>query len=469
VKLKSARISGKGKSLESLIAKLAPEEPYMLWANSAKYQLPSGELSYFPANNTTLVLRPKTLVRLQCGILSIQQAGAQRLEFELAEGENPFELLRAHFDFLKYPVSPSAEAFVGGLMGFISYDVGRFFERLKNSKGSASEPDIFLLESPISLRFDQEKEEFELRWLEEYASPTEVEEIEKLLSEDECPLPARATGGEANFSEHYSREKFIALVKRAKEYISTGDIFQVVIANTFFSEKKIDPLKVFLHLRLSNPSPYHFLVRYGQGTLVGASPEVMLRGGQQSDGKTTVNMRLVAGTYPKAAPGQAEVLGRDTKELAEHLMLVDHARNDIGRVAECGKVAVSDLFSVETYSNVHHLVSQVSGVLKREEDVLSALQSSFPIATLTGTPKIRAMEIIAELEAPSRGIFGGAVVQMGYDGSIDSAVAIRALVSDERGTKIQAGAGIVYDSDPSREYEECYWKARALFEAVKAQ
>jgi len=460
----------------SLIRMLEADEPCCVWESGSRKADELGFTSHRNARFSVLAVYPAAVCCLSRNILSVKRESGE-MRYELAAGENPFDVLSEHFGFLrsaesiKLPDDLPPIPFTGGLIGFVAYDCGRLFEPIKGSSSSSTEPDLFLLNAPAFFVFDRDRDEILFCHYPDACDAAQVRRCKDLYlsaSRGEQPENCEKT---IPCSERFSREEFVSRVERIQEYIRAGDIFQAVFANTFETKEPTDPLIVFNRLRKQNPSAYHFLVRFGNQTLVGASPEVMVRGGRNRRGEIRIQMRLVAGTYPRGAVidhsrDQAARLGTDTKELAEHLMLVDHARNDIGRIARIGTVEVSDLFSIETYADVHHLVSQVSGALRPDKNVIDAFQSCFPIATLTGTPKIRAMEIIAEVEGPSRGIFGGAVVTFGYDGSIDSAVAIRSLITGENGTKVQAGAGIVYDSIPSREYDECRWKANAVFGAA---
>ncbi len=369
--------------------------------------------------------------------------------------------------------------FVGGTAGFLSYDSVRFLEKVVGSSGHASQPDAFLMELDSVLVIDrQEKRLMLIHWPRDagHSNEAELNQMKAALNNLQEPKQVnlvQATHAQTeSFRPRLDKASFIDMVNRAKEYICAGDVFQVVMANTLQSSCQPDPLVFYEKLIEKNPSPYHFLVRFAEHTLVGASPEVLLCGVRPSGSEyATIAMRPVAGTYPRSLAespeqGVQEALRADPKEHAEHVMLVDHARNDIGKVSKIGSVRVDGLCTVETYADVHHLVTQVSGALRPEESMLTALRSCFPIATLTGTPKIRAMEIIAELEGPSRGIFGGAVLLIGHDSFLDSGVVIRSAVIGPQGTSVQAGAGIVYDSDPAREYEECLWKAKAVLEVA---
>jgi anthranilate synthase component I len=256
-------------------------------------------------------------------------------------------------------------------------------------------------------------------------------------------------------------------VERAKQYIQAGDIIQVVLSQRWQLQAPASPFAVYRALRLVNPSPYMYFLHFPQIDLVGSSPEILVR--KEGDIAQT---RPIAGTRPRGTGDEedarlAEELKADPKERAEHLMLVDLGRNDLGRVCEPGTVQVPDLMKVELYSHVMHLVSNVTGRLKPQANAFDLFQACFPAGTLSGAPKIRAMEIIDELEPTRRGPYGGAVGYFSYAGNMDMAITIRTLFFRKGKAYMQAGAGIVADSDPSREHRECQQKAAALFEAIQ--
>ena len=262
------------------------------------------------------------------------------------------------------------------------------------------------------------------------------------------------------------KEKFLEMVKKAKEHIVEGDIIQVVPSQSFSAESDIPPFDIYRALRLINPSPYMFYLKLGQEILIGSSPETLVR---LNNGISRI--RPIAGTRPRGNDAEKDLalersLLADEKEKAEHLMLVDLGRNDIGRTAKPGSVRVSDFMHVERYSHVMHLVSDVEGELRDDLDAFDLVASAFPAGTLSGAPKIRAMEIIHELEDAPRGIYGGAVGYFSYDGNMDLAITIRTLEVRKHRIKVQAGCGIVADSVPEMEYQETLNKARALFKAV---
>jgi anthranilate synthase component 1 len=280
--------------------------------------------------------------------------------------------------------------------------------------------------------------------------------------------PEAARGdGRSELRSNMTPAAFQRLVERAKEYIRAGDVIQVVLAQRFELPLAAAPFDVYRCLRTVNPSPYMFYLALGAEAVAGASPEVMAR---VEDGEVTV--RPIAGTRPRGTSERddaalAAELVADPKELAEHVMLLDLGRNDVGRVARVGTVEVTERLAVERYSHVMHLVSNVRGQLAPGRDCFDAFRAAFPAGTLTGAPKIRAMEIIEELEPVRRGVYGGAVGYFGYSGSMDTAIAIRSVLMRDGRAFIQAGAGIVADSNPEDEHRECVNKARAVVQAVR--
>jgi len=260
---------------------------------------------------------------------------------------------------------------------------------------------------------------------------------------------------------------YMERVRRAKEYIACGDAYQIVVARRLDTELKADPFTVYRALRTINPSPYLFFLRLGKTTIVGSSPEVLVR---LEDGR--VEERPIAGTHPRGRTEEedarlAEEMKADPKERAEHVMLVDLGRNDVGRVSRIGSVQVSEFMVVERYSHVMHLVSHVRGDLEPGKDAFDVLEACFPAGTLTGAPKIRAMEIIEELEPTRRGPYGGAVGYISYSGNLDSCITIRTVVCHGRRASIEVGAGIVADSDPKTEWLETGSKARGMILALR--
>ncbi|MBN2300988.1 MAG: anthranilate synthase component I [Lentisphaerae bacterium] len=294
----------------------------------------------------------------------------------------------------------------------------------------------------------------------------QIEETSAVLCE---PVPAGpvAKREHVDFESNMTMDEYIGIVNRAKDYIYAGDIIQVVLSQRFSARTDLSAVQLYRALRLLNPSPYTFFLKTGDETLVGSSPEVMVR----LTG-SRVELRPIAGTRPRGSNEQedrmlADELLSDEKEKAEHVMLVDLGRNDIGRIAENGSVNVTDYMVVERYSHVMHMVSHVEGILRQGLDAYDVIRATFPAGTLTGAPKIRAMEIIHELEKSPRGAYGGAIGYISYSGNMDLAITIRTLEVGRGIVSVQAGAGIVYDSDPQKEYEETCHKARGMQKAVE--
>lgn len=378
-----------------------------------------------------------------------------------APAPDPLAALRTACGFPKPKPVAGAAPFVGGVFGFLAYDAVRAFEPLGTPPGPALTPDACFFEPELLAVFDNRRHRLVL-----YAHDEAVLDD----AEQRMRQPVRDTRSAHEWSEPValdSRDGYLASVERAKEHIRAGDIIQVVISRRFALERASDPFDVYRGLRVINPSPYLYYLRTPEVTLAGASPEVMVR---VKDGAVTV--RPIAGTRPRGKTPEedqrlAEELLADPKERAEHIMLVDLGRNDVGRVTPPGSVEIPDLMVVEHYSHVMHIVSEVRGRLASNTDAFDALRAAFPAGTLSGAPKVRAMQIIDDLESACRGVYGGAVGYFGPDGDADFGIAIRTLVDDGERFLIQAGAGIVADSDPVKEADETEHKARAVLRAAK--
>ncbi|MBI4515580.1 MAG: anthranilate synthase component I [Deltaproteobacteria bacterium] len=374
---------------------------------------------------------------------------------------------------------PGLPRFSGGLVGYLGYDLVRFFERLpEQARADLGMPDLYLLLADTLLIFDNMAQKIkvvahahldggaDLRAAYD-AACAKVERVIERLRQPVAVPAAPAPRAAAPLDSNFTQEQYEAIVRRAKEYIVAGDIIQVVLAQRFESPLRAQPFNIYRCLRTVNPSPYMFFLRTGGHTVLGASPEVMVR----LEGRE-VTVRPIAGTRPRGTQEKQDAefereLVSDPKEIAEHIMLVDLGRNDVGRIARIGTVAVTDRLAVERYSHVMHLVSNVRGELAGGLDCFDAFRATFPAGTLTGAPKIRAMEIIEELEPVRRGVYGGAVGYFDFSGNMDTCIAIRTLVVTGNTVYIQAGAGIVYDSVPEREHAECVNKSRALVQALR--
>jgi anthranilate synthase component 1 len=377
--------------------------------------------------------------------------------------------------------------FAGGAVGYVGYDAAHWFEpalRDYETQPLHSPTDALWMFYRNVIAFDRVKQRMEIvsivlseeaegshdRLEELYnAAVAQTAEIEKLIFSQVPALPAveRGKRKDRTLKSNWTRDEFEKGVNRIKEYIAAGDCYQAVLSQRFSSNFDGDPLEIYRALRAINPSPYMFYLSCGDEKVIGASPEMLVRcRGQRLD------YRPIAGTRKRGATETedwilSEDLRTDEKEVAEHMMLVDLGRNDLGRVSDYGSVKVEQLMNVERYSHVQHLETSLRSRLRDGLDRFDALASCFPAGTVTGAPKIRAMEIIRELEPDRRGIYAGSVLYMDYADNLDSCIAIRTIVLRNREAMVQAGAGIVADSVPEQEYMETVNKARALFRAIE--
>jgi anthranilate synthase component I len=378
---------------------------------------------------------------------------------------------------------PGLPPFTAGAVGFFSYDVVRQIERLpEQTIDDLGMPDACLMFFNEVLAFDHVKKEILLiatvdvrRQKKQAAYEDAVRRLNRLAKRLARPLPnlkRKKVSGKLKIEPQTKKKAYLKTVERAKEYIAAGDIFQVVPSQRFDVEPGVDPFLIYRALRIVNPSPYLYFLRFGLNQtadthIVGSSPEMLVR--VEGD---RVEYRPIAGTRPRAATEEEDLriegeLRHDEKERAEHIMLVDLGRNDVGRVSEYGSVKVKDLMFVERYSHVMHLVSSIEGRLRQGMTAVDAFRACFPAGTLSGAPKIRAMEIIEELEPTRRGIYGGSVFYADFSGNLTSCIAIRTLLMKGKKGYIQAGGGVVADSDPEKEYEECVNKAQAVIRAIE--
>ncbi|MBV8629355.1 MAG: anthranilate synthase component I [Silvibacterium sp.] len=380
--------------------------------------------------------------------------------------------------------------FTAGAVGFFAYDVVRRIERLpETTRDDLGMPDACLMFFDEVLAFDHVKKEILLivtadlnRQKPQAAYEDALRRLNRLEKRLARPLPAvkrRKKPGKLKIELKTRKRDFLSAVERSKEYIAAGDVFQVVVSQRFDIRPEVDPFSVYRALRIVNPSPYMYFLRVelngrkGEPThIVGSSPELLVRVQEHGAGRRRVEYRPIAGTRPRAASEEEDLrieaeLRSDEKERAEHVMLVDLGRNDVGRVSEYGSVRVRDLMFVERYSHVMHLVSSIEGTLRPDLTAVDAFRACFPAGTLSGAPKIRAMEIIEELEPTRRGIYGGSVLYADFSGNLTSCIAIRTLLMQGRQGHVQAGAGIVADSVPESEYEESFNKARAVIRAIE--
>ena len=397
---------------------------------------------------------------------------------ELDAGEDPLHVIKREFERVTPVWVEGLPRLVGGAVGYLSYDVVRYFERLpETTLHDLDVPEAaFLLPNTLVI-FDHAKHQLIVlanahnTGDADVAYDDAVQRINQIVAALNRPLPHIPSYGvplAAELEPNVTRERYEDNVRLAKDYIAAGDAFQIVVSQRFSRKTSAAPLMIYRALRALNPSPYMFFLRFGDDfSLIGASPEMMVR---LEDGIASV--RPIAGTRPRGETEEADDrladdLLNDPKERAEHVMLVDLARNDLGRVCEYGTVKVPDMMYIERYSHVMHIVSQVEGEIREDMDAFDLLRATFPAGTLSGAPKVRAMEIIEELETTRRGPYGGAVGYFSFDGSMDTCITIRALLMQGDRVHIQAGAGIVADSDPAREYEETVNKAKALAVAIQ--
>ena len=404
--------------------------------------------------------------------------GADPVEV-VSGGLEAFERVRNHLDsFSSIGVQDDAELppFIGGAIGYLGFDACEWFEPTLAGKGDANEACSFMLYRSI-VAFDHAKQVIRIVSLdvgEPEASGVNASsrnaEIRALLEQPLTNWPSTHAGGSENATgvptSNWSRPDFENAVLEIKELINAGECYQAVLSQCFTRETTASPIGIYRALRSLNPSPYMFLLKFGEKTIVGASPEMLVK---CEDNK--LQYRPIAGTRPRGKTAAeddafAEEMRRDKKEVAEHLMLVDLGRNDLGRVAKFGSVKVDALMTVEKYSHVQHLVSSLSAELAEGKDRFDALAACFPAGTVSGAPKVGAIEIIRGLEPTPRGVYAGAVGYFDYSGNMDTCIAIRTLVIENGVAKIQAGAGIVADSVPSAEFDETVNKAKGLMRAI---
>ncbi|ANS74852.1 anthranilate synthase [Paenibacillus yonginensis] len=399
----------------------------------------------------------------------------------------PVEELKALLRKYRSPRLEQMPPFTGGAIGFFGYDLLQYYEKLPAHKvDDMGMQDIQFMFCDQVIVFDHVKQQIllvanihvkpgagdgEIRLAYEEAC-RKLDEMAELLEKPDGsegfsrrPVPEHIELGE--IKSNLTKAEYMANVDRAKDYIRAGDIFQVVLSQRFEMDTHVSPMHVYRLLRTTNPSPYMYYLKLDDEIIVGTSPEALVKVDQGR-----VETRPIAGTRPRGktpeedALLEAELLA-DEKERAEHLMLVDLGRNDLGRVSEFGSVKCDTLMSIEKYSHVMHIVSGVSGRMRKDKDFFDAFLSCLPAGTVSGAPKLRAMEIIAELEREARGTYAGAIGYLGFSGNMDSCITIRTIVFKQGKAYVQAGAGIVWDSVPEKEYEETVNKATALLKAIR--
>lgn len=453
-----------------------PISVYMkLRGQGASFLLESVEGGERIARYSFIGIKPKAQYIIRGNEIEIVESDSSRV-VTLDENVDPTHFLQDEMSRYNFKAQAGVPRFIGGLVGYLGYESVRYFEpTLKSRMKRADLPDgIYLLADTI-IAFDHARRNLSIIANvldgDVESANQKLDQIESLIRRSLPPTEQRDVKTSKTRS-NMTQGNFEDMVRDAKEHVAAGDIFQVVLSQRFSRETNVEPFDVYRAVRRLNPSPYMFFFDFGLVDdeplyIVGSSPEMFVR---LEAG--TASLRPIAGTRPRGADANAdaalaEELLADPKERAEHVMLVDLGRNDLGRVCEYGTVKVSDFFTVEKYSHVMHIVSHVEGKLKPDLTAFDLVRASFPAGTVSGAPKVRALEIIAELEPDARGAYAGMVGYFGFDGNMDTCLAIRTMVGRGNTFSVQAGAGIVADSDPSTEFQETVNKASAMLKAIE--
>lgn len=442
------------------------------------YLLESVEGQEKIARFSFLSTRPTLIFKSKDRVVEITEENKTK---KFITDSDPLEEIKKIISRYKFAHLQALPRFCGGFVGYIGYDMVRFFERVPDKNPDDLDlPDMIFMLSNNVVVFDHVNHKIKIisnvilpknvKNLDSYYNKAvkNIEYLEKKLKTS-IKIKERAKRGKSSqkIESNFSYTNFKKIVKKAKEYIRHGDIIQVVLSQRFKVKTNTDAFSLYRNLRSLNPSPYMYFLKFKETILIGSSPELLLRCEDN-----VVSTRPIAGTRPRGKNElEDQVLKKellnDKKEKAEHLMLVDLGRNDLGRVSKFGSVKLTEFMNVENYSHVMHIVSEVQGLLRRGKDSFDALRAAFPAGTVSGSPKIRAMEIIDELENIKRGPYAGAVGYFDFSGNLDTCITIRTIVMKKNIAYVQAGAGIVADSDPKREYFETVNKAKALIETIK--
>ena len=459
----------------SAFMKLGSKEPYVYLLESVERGEKLGRYSF-------LGIDPFMIFKTQGKEGYLQTSEGEFEKYEVKQ--DPLGILKeimSKFEVVNFPQLP---IFFGGAVGYIGYDVVRFFEKIPSldKKENLKFPDCLFIFTNSVVIFDHVDHKIKIvsyAFLNGESSKKiyqkTQEKIEKIVSYLLAPLPelqSKTLGNsycnkkDKSFKSNFSPKEFMQSVIRAKRYIRRGDIFQVVLSQRFEKKISTSPFNIYRVLRSLNPSPYMYYLKCGDFYLIGSSPEILVRKEENE-----VILRPIAGTRPRGKDEKEDEklikdLMRDEKEKAEHIMLVDLGRNDLGRVCRYGTVKIKELFSIEKYSHVMHLVSEVRGELRKNMDQFDLLRACFPAGTVSGAPKVRAMQIIEELEPSHRGPYAGALGYFSFSGNMDTCIIIRTIIVREDTAYIQAGAGIVADSVPENEFKETVNKAKALMKAI---
>jgi anthranilate synthase component 1 len=416
--------------------------------------------------------RPRSILRWGDGVLTDSGGGS-------VDAPDPYGAVADYLSRFELAPVEGLPPFAGGAVGFFGYDLVRTVEPLgEPNPDPLGLPDMALMVTDLLLVFDHLRHELTIMACafagDEGGIDAAYERAASAIADARrrlrgaVPAPERpALADPPHFESNMKQEEFEAAVERIVSYVHAGDAFQVVPSQRFSAPSPVEAFSIYRGLRAVNPSPYMYFLEFGDFQIAGASPEPLVK----VSGRT-VETRPIAGTYPRGANEEedrrlAERLVNDAKERAEHVMLVDLGRNDLGRVCEYGSVSVDELMVVETYSHVLHIVSQVSGTLREDVDAMDVLRSALPAGTLSGAPKVRAMQIIDELEPIKRCSYGGAIGYLSWNGDLDTAIHIRTVVAKDGQVHVQAGGGTVADARPTYEYNESVNKARAVFRAVE--
>jgi anthranilate synthase component 1 len=444
-------------------------------SEDASFLLESVEGGERIARYSFIGIKPRAQYIIRGNEIEIVESGSSRV-VRFDDHVDPTYFLQEELSRFQFTPQAGAPRFIGGLVGYLGYEAVRHFEPvLKPRMKEAAIPDGIYLLADTVIAFDHARRSLSLIANvldgDVEAANRKLDEIESCIHQSLPPIQPREVQSSRTRS-NMTQGHFEDMVRDAKELIAAGDIFQVVLSQRFTRETNVGPFDVYRAVRRLNPSPYMFFFDFGIVNeehlfLVGSSPEMFVR----LEGRTA-SLRPIAGTRPRGADAQADAvlaqeLLADPKERAEHVMLVDLGRNDLGRVCEYGTVRVSDFFTIEKYSHVMHIVSHVEGKLRPELTAFDLVRAAFPAGTVSGAPKVRALEIIAELEPDARGAYAGTVGYFGFDGNMDTCLAILTMVGRGKSFTVQAGAGIVADSNPNTEYQETVNKATAMLRAIE--
>ncbi|MDI6780909.1 MAG: anthranilate synthase component I [bacterium] len=454
----------------SAFQKIALDTEYAYLLESVEGGESLGRYSFLGSN-------PFIIFRGKGNVVEVSRDG----KVERFEGVDPLMHLLGFMNEFESARIPELPRFFGGAVGYIGYDYVRCIEDIPDTNQDLLNlPDVLFVITDTILVFDHVRHTIKVIanvWLrdgdieEAYQGAMDkitgiIERLKQILPPKNEIFPITDTISEIDIQSNVTKQGFEISVLKAKEYISAGDIFQIVLSQRFQSPVKADALSLYRALRWVNPSPYMFLLKFGKLSLIGSSPELLVRVDEK-----IVETRPIAGTRPRGKNKEEDEfyekdLLSDPKELAEHIMLVDLGRNDIGRVCEYSSIILPEFEIIERYSHVMHIVTSVKGKLMQDKNYLDALRACFPAGTVTGAPKVRAMEIIDELETSKRGPYAGCIGYFSFSGNMDTCITIRTMVMYEEKVYVQAGAGIVADSQPEKEYEETRNKAKGMLKAV---